>query len=76
MAARLKQCDTCRHWGANRWSNLPMSDDYMWGTCHLAGGHDGEPDNNKSLAWADDGGSYRAVLNTRANFGCIQHEER
>lgn len=52
-------CSTCKHWNAA-------------GECELAGSADGIATHPSSLAVAIDWESYKADLNTKADFGCNQ----
>lgn len=75
-------CGTCVHW--------EEPDEFMqefykpdggpegpaWGHCLLARSVDGEPKNLNTLAFALDSEEYSARLNTRADFGCVQHEPK
>lgn len=62
------RCATCRHW-----NSVQIKD--SWSVCNLADSDEGNPDHSWSLAYASDVEKYGAILNTHADFGCVQWEE-
>lgn len=57
-------CAQCKHFGQ------VIAKPY--GTCALATGSDGHPENPSTLAYADDSETYHAELVVFPNFGCVQ----
>lgn len=71
-------CKDCKYWEEYK----PDEDDYVdeqwlgWGDCLLTKSDMGLPANSDTLACATDKESYKAVLQTRPLFGCIQFQPK
>jgi hypothetical protein len=63
-----KLCKNCKHWDAGFGGHGPN-----WGTCWKAS--EGFADDNP-MAVAEEVNSYKAWLNTREDFGCVQFEAK
>jgi hypothetical protein len=77
------RCATCLWWETTYqrdWADASGShtvrwnDDPRWGRCQLTEQPDAKPNHPWSLAKAIDGEGYFAVLETRDDFGCVQHK--
>jgi len=70
------RCKTCKWWDAKGGSDVRAE----WGSCRLAGSCGADADYPESKAWADSDESDifadDSWLNTRSDFGCVQHEPK
>ena len=76
----MGRCENCLHWKQREETyDLPRG----WGECDKTwlqpdaqmGGFGGAEVPKDTLAMATDWSSYKAVLQTAPNFGCVQFEE-
>lgn len=73
----MERCKTCRFYSVEDvegWdADGGMTSD-LQGQCDLSRSVYGLPVAGETLAWAQDGEQYSAVLRVRPDFGCVQHE--
>lgn len=84
----MRRCETCKHWSnphkeliETYWglpdeergsSDKNLEAPGMWGVCELVAF--GGPHNGSERFYVVDGSMYTASLNTRDDFGCVEHE--
>jgi hypothetical protein len=73
--APMSKCGTCKHWSKDGYPET-------YGTCNAIEMWDKglfwkpTPKNRGPLAYVQDASDYHASLYTRAEFGCVMHEEK
>lgn len=76
----MNRCKTCKHWEkfAAGGDEMDTSRNHkLMGLCVLASmKNDGYEHAKDSLAIAEDGSFYSAILRTHEDFGCVQWEAK
>lgn len=75
LRTRVGICQTCKHWVASAWHSA-VDDLSDWKFCDMMQNDYGERTlHPESKAVAEDCEDYHALVRTRSDFGCNQHEE-
>lgn len=76
VIAVLPRCKDCRWWSTEHRLGWLSDRSDGRGHCERAESEDGQPVDKDSLAYTEDGESYRAILITAPDFGCVQFQAR
>lgn len=74
--AEIFHCVSCRWWEKTPDENFEWNSAAIrgWGECQLTEMADDKPTHEPTKAIARDGESYKAILETAPDFGCVQWE--